>query len=89
MRDDLNSSPEVIAAPFFGDDGGINTPCCDVVALASRHTGKALVMAQIQVGFSAIIGDKYLTVLGGAHRARIDVEVGVELAQSNLISARL
>ena len=36
-------------------------------------------MAQIQVGFRAVVGDKNLAVLERRHGAGIDVEVGVQL----------
>jgi CTP synthase (UTP-ammonia lyase) len=34
----------------------------------------------IKVGLGAVVGDEHLAVLRRAHRARIDVEIGVELA---------
>ena len=46
-------------------------------------------MAEIEIGLGAVIGDEDLPVLVGAHRAGIDVEVGVELAQPDLEAARL
>ncbi|GMA76071.1 hypothetical protein GCM10025880_24880 [Methylorubrum aminovorans] len=46
-------------------------------------------MAQIQVRLGAVVGDEHLAVLGRAHRAWIDVEVGVELAQAHPVAARL
>jgi hypothetical protein len=36
-------------------------------------------VAEVEVGFGAIHGDKHLTVLVRRHGAGIDVEVGVEL----------
>ena len=51
--------------------------------------GEALVMAEIEIGFGAVIGDEDLAVLIGRHRARIDIEIGVELAQPHLVAARL
>src|SRR5579872_2176955 len=38
-------------------------------------------MAQIQVGFRSIVGDKNLSMLEWRHRARIDVEIRIELHQ--------
>ena len=51
--------------------------------------GEALVMAEVEVGLGAVVGDEHLAVLVGRHRARIDVEIGVELAQPHRIAARL
>ena len=51
--------------------------------------GEALVMAEVEVGLGAVVGDVDLAVLVGRHRARIDVEIGVELADADLVAARL
>ena len=40
--------------------------------------GEAFVVAEVEVGFSAVVGDKDFAVLEGAHGAGVDVEVGVE-----------
>ena len=54
-----------------------------------RAAGEALVMAEIEIGLGAVVGDEHLAVLIGRHRAGIDVEIGVELAQADLVAARL
>ena len=46
-------------------------------------------MAEVEVGLGTIVGNVDLAMLVGAHRARIDVEVGVELADPHAVSARL
>ena len=61
-----------------------------MLSLRRRRTaGEALVMAEVEVGLGAVVGDEHLAVLIGRHRARIDVEIGVELAQPHLVAARL
>ena len=50
---------------------------------------EALVVPEVEVGLGAVVGDEDLAVLVGRHRARIDVEVGIELAQAHLVAARL
>ena len=42
---------------------------------------KALVVSKIQIGFRAIVGDENFTMLEGRHRARIDIDIRVELNQ--------
>ena len=56
---------------------------------ARRTAGEALVVAEIEIGLGAVVGDEHLAVLVGRHRARIDVEIGVELAQPDRVAARL
>ena len=41
--------------------------------------GEALVVAQVQIGLGAVVGDEDLAVLERAHGARVHVQVGVEL----------
>src|SRR5437868_1311638 len=42
---------------------------------------EALVVAEIEIRFSAIIRDEYFAVLERAHRPRIHVEIRIELLQ--------
>ncbi len=39
-----------------------------------------LVVAEVEVRLPAVLGHEHLAVLEGVHRARVDVDVGVELA---------
>src|SRR6185295_17681614 len=54
-----------------------------------RDPGEPLVMPQVQVGLGAVVGDEHLAVLGRAHRPRIDVDIGVELAEPDAESPGL
>ena len=51
--------------------------------------GEALVVAEVEVGFSAVVGDEDFAVLEGRHGSGIDVEVGVELHQVDAEAAAL
>ena len=51
--------------------------------------GEALVMAKVEVGLGAVVGHIDFAVLVGRHRPRIDVQIGVELPDSDLVAARL
>ena len=89
MGDHLHGGAEEIAAPLLGDDLLIDAPGGDIVALVGRAAGEALVMAKVEIGLGAVVGDEHLAVLGRAHGPRIDVEIGIELAQAHGIAARL
>ena len=54
-----------------------------------RNAGEALVMAEIEVGLRAVVGHIDLAMLIGRHRPRIDVEIGIELPDADLVAARL
>ena len=89
MGDDLNRTAQIITAPFLGNYIGIDSTCGDIVRLAGRNAGEALVMAQIQIRFCPIIGDIAFTMLIGAHRTGVDIEIGIQFAQPDLIAPRL
>src|SRR4029077_18105816 len=81
MRDDLDGGAEVVAAPLASYDL--------LVDLARGHVGRdgqvlvyePLVVAEVEVGFRAVVGGEHLAVLVGAHGPRVDVEVRGQLLQ--------
>ena len=89
VRDDLDGGAEIVAAPLLGEDVLVDAPGGDVVLARRRPAGEALVMAEVEIGLGAVVGDEHLAVLVGRHGAGIDVEIGVELAQAHLVAARL
>ena len=89
VGDDLDGRAEIIAAPLLGDDVAVDAAGGDIVRLARGNAGEALVMAKVEVGLGAVVGDVDFAVLIGRHRPRIDVQIGVELADSDLEAARL
>ena len=89
VRNDLDGLAEVIAAALFLEHVGVDPPRGDRVGLARGHAGEAFVMAQIEVGLGAVIGDEDLAMLERGHRAGVDVQVGIELAQPDREAAGL
>ena len=71
--------PEVVAAALLADHALVDLAGREVVALAHLDVGEALVVAEVEVGLGAVLGDEHLAVLERAHRAGIDVDVRVEL----------
>src|SRR5258706_16377290 len=55
MRDHLDGGAEIVAAPLLGEDILVDAPSGDVVGLAGRTPGKALVVPEIETGFGAVI----------------------------------
>ena len=89
VRNDLDGGAEIVAAALLGENLLVDAAGGDVVGARRRSPGEALVMAEVEIGFGAVVGDKDLAVLVGRHRARVDIEVGIELAQPDLVAARL
>ena len=89
MRNDLDRRAEIIAAALLLEDRLVDSARRRVVGLASRDAGEAFIVAEIEVGLGAVIGNEDLAVLGRRHRAGIDVQIGVEFAQPDAVAARL
>lgn len=79
VRDDLHGVAQVLAAALLGDHRRVHLAGGDVGRAVQVAVEEALVVADVQVGLGAVVGDEHLTVLEGVHRARVDVQVGVEL----------
>ena len=89
VRDDLHRAPEIVAPALLADHALVDLAGGEVVVTPHACTQEAFVVAQIQVGLGAVVGDIDLAVLEGAHGARIDVDVGIELDHGDAQTARL
>ncbi len=84
VGDDLDGLAEVVAAAFLGDDLLVDAAGGEVVVARELGVGEALVVAEVEVGLGAVVGDEDLAVLEGRHGAGVDVEVGVKLHEVDL-----
>ncbi len=89
MRDHLDRGAEIIAATLAREDVLIDPPGRDVVVPRCRPAREALVVTEIEIGLSAVVGDEDLAMLIRRHRPWIDIEVGIEFAKADLVAARL
>ena len=89
VRDHLHGGAEIVAPPLPLDDVLVDATGGDVVFLIGRATGEALVVTEIEVCLGAVVGHEHLAVLVRRHRAGVDIEIGVELAQAHAVAARL
>src|SRR6266702_372975 len=89
VRNDLYRGAQVVATPLFRNDALVDAPGGEVAVAAGRRSHEALVVTEIQIGFGAVLRDEHLTVLEGTHRARIHVDVGVELDHGDLEATSL
>ena len=83
VRDDLDGAAEVVAAALAADDRVVDPAGGDVRRARRVRVREALVVAEVEVGLGAVLGDEDLAVLVGRHRARVDVDVRVELLQAD------
>ena len=63
VRNHLNCLAQVVAAALFLEHAFIDLAGGEVVGLAHARFNETLVVAQVQVGFGAVFGDKHLAVL--------------------------
>ena len=89
VRNDLDRRAEIIAAALARQDVGIDAPGRDIVSPSRMNTGEALVMAEVEIGLGAVVGHEDLAMLGRRHRSRVDVQIGIKLAEAHLVAARL
>ena len=64
-------------------------PVVTLSLLPRRDADIALVMPEVEIGLGAVVGHEDFAVLIRAHRAGIDIQIRVELAQPHLEAARL
>src|SRR5204863_7865727 len=88
VRDDLHGLAEVVAAAFLLDDLEVDAAGGEVALARGAHGGEALVVAEVEIGLGAVIGDEDFAVLERRHRPRIDVDVGIELEIGDADAAR-
>ena len=89
VRDDLHGVAQVLAPPLLGDHARVDLAGGDVRLAVQPDVEEPLVVADVQVGLGAVVGDEDLTVLERVHRARVDVEVRVELLHLDAQAAHL
>ena len=77
-----------VAAPLAGDDLLVDAAGGNIVGLGELGVREALVVAEVEIGLGAVVGDEDFAVLVRAHRARVDVEVGVALHDDDAQTAR-
>jgi hypothetical protein len=89
VRDHLHGRAEVLAAALLAQHR-VPDPALRVVRRPREVlVDEALVVADVEIGLGAVLGDEDLPVLERAHRPRVDVDVRVELLDLHLQAARL
>ena len=79
VRDDLHGLAEVVAAALGGQHRRVDRAGGGVGVAGEVLVDEPLVVAEVEVGLAAVVGDEHLAVLERVHRARVDVDVRVEL----------
>ena len=89
VRNHLHSFTQVIAAPLLEDHVFVDLAAGEIVVARKNAIGEALVMAEIEVGFRAVVQHVNFSMLERVHRSRIHVQVGIELLEHDPQTAQL
>ena len=89
VGNDLDGFAQVLPPTLFVNDALVNAACGDVVGLGCFHIQEPLIVAQIKVGFRPIHRDVTFSVLVWIQRARIHVDVGIQLLDGHFVPSRL
>jgi hypothetical protein len=69
---------QIVATALFTQNVGVDTARGEVVATGHLGADETLVVAQVQIGFSAVFSNEHFPVLDWAHGARIDVDIRIQ-----------
>ncbi len=83
VRNHLHGLAQIIAAALARDDLFVDAAAGEIVALREPGVREALVVAQVEIGLRAVVGDEDFAVLERAHGAGIDIEIGIEFLTSD------
>ena len=89
MGDYLHCRAQILAAPLLIEDVPVHAARGEVREAVQILVYEALVVPEVEVGLGPVLGDVDLAVLVRAHRARVHVNVGVELLRGDLEAPRL
>ena len=89
VRNYLHGAAEVLARAFFCEHGGIDATRSVARCLGALHACETFVVAQIKVGFVAVVCHENFAVLVRTHGARVYVQVRVQFLHEHLVAAAL
>ena len=89
VRDHLDGGAEIVAAPLLGENVLVDAAGGDVVGPGGGTAGEAFVVTEVEIGLGAVVGHEHFAVLIRRHRSGVEIEIGIELAQPNLVASCL
>jgi hypothetical protein len=89
VRHDLHGLAQVLARALLADDRLVDLAGREIAVLGERRVREALVVPEVEVHLGAVVEHVDLAVLVGVHRARVDVDVRIELLHPHAQAAVL
>ena len=87
MRDDLDRAAEITAFAFPRDDAAVDFARGVIAGFGTGDPGDPFIVAEIQVGLRAVVGDENFAVLVRAHGAGVDVQVRIQFLHGDPVAA--
>ena len=87
MRDDLHGFAQIFARALLVEHVPVYLAGGQVGELVQVLVDEALVVAEVEVGLRAVVGDINLAVLERAHRAGVNIDIRIQLLRGNLQAA--
>ena len=84
MRDDLHGAAEVFSSALLVQNIPVDFTGRQVGIFVQILVNKTLIMPEIQIRFRTVFRDIYFSVLIGAHGARVNIDIRIELLGCNL-----
>ena len=88
MGYDLNGRAEILAAALFIEHVPVYFTGGEIRVFVEILVDETLVVAEVEIGLRAVFRDVNFAVLIGAHGARVNVDIRIELLRRYLESAR-
>ena len=89
VRDNLNRASQIVSTPLLLDYCLVDLPGRGIVFLRHVQIEEPFIVTQVEIGFGAVIGNVYLTVLEGIHCPGVNINVGIQLQDRHVETASL
>ncbi len=89
VRHHLNGLTQVVATAFAVNDGLVDASRRDAVMAGSAYAGEPLVVPEVKICLHAVLRHITFAMLVGIECTRVDVDVRVELLDSDFVAACL
>ena len=89
VRNDLHRAAEIIPAAFGCQNGLINRTRRGVRRPGEVFIDEPLVVTEIQIGFTTVVGDENFAVFERVHRAWVDVDVRIQFLHGDAQTTHL
>ena len=87
MWDDLNSSAEIVSPALLVENSPVYLTCCNVGVHREIFIDETLIVAEVEVGLSTVIGNENFAMLIWGHCTRVEIYIRVKLLNCNAVAS--